>query len=149
MANFKIKYILTLLSLLFITSGALAQTLFNNGRVNSETPLKDYQIAVINQLFLEKKDLMYCPEIGGTPNINVEAVIERSKAVDVGNDQLIFTWSEQTVFFDQLKLYVLLTSDKKLIQSLKLEYYKYQKINIGDLVKPILIDGYSLLGTCK
>lgn len=149
MANSKIKHLLALLVLLLTTRDVVAETFLGIENLKNEASLTDYQTAVISQLFLEKKNLMYCPTIGGTPNINVDAVVERSQDVEVENGQLIFTWSEATLFFDRLKVLVDLTADKKSIQDLKVEYYKYEKINTGTIEEPVLVNGYSLLGTCK
>lgn len=149
MANFKIQRLFALLVLLLTTREVVAETFLSVENLKGKASLTDYQTAVINQLFFEKKNLMYCPEIGGTPNINVDAMVERSQSVEVENGQLIFTWNEATPFFDRLRLFVVFTGDKKAIQTLALEYYKYGKINSGNLKEPVLSEGYNLLGACK
>jgi hypothetical protein len=147
MANFKIKYFFPILALLLTAQVGHAQ---NIEKLTAKATLKDYQTAVINQLFHGKKNLMYCPEIGGTPNINVDAVVEMSQTVATETVKIIFTWQEVGhLYFDQVKLYITLTPDKKSIQDINLEYFQYGKINVGNLQEPILVDGLNLLGSCK
>lgn len=149
MTNSKFKHLFASLVLLLTSREVLAEKFFGLENLKNDASLADYQTATINQLFFEKKNLMSCPEIGGTPNINVDAVVERSQTVEVQNGRLIFTWSEEKSLFDQLKLFVDLTADRKSIQTLKLEFYKYGKVNLGNLKKPVLVDGYNRLGACK